>query len=593
MRHPIPREALDDRLGFIGTSGSGKTYNAGTAVEILLSNKHRVVIIDPLGVWWGLRLNADGKSKGFDIAIFGGPHGDLPLTENAGALIGETAIGMKESCIIDLSELKTRSAERRFMIPFLETIYRKAGGEPFHLVVDEADLFAPQKPMGGDELLLGHMENIVRRGRVKGFIPWIISQRPAVVNKNVLSQVDGLLAFKLTSVQDRDALDSWIEGQADKAVGKEIKASLPALEIGKGVVWLPGHQILRTADFPKKATFDSSRRLKRGEKSKAKALKPLNLDALKTRLAAVEAEAKADNPKALRADKAKLQAEKTALERQIEALKKAVPKVDPDAIRKAQEQGFETARKKLDNKFKRELIKAKREALTTVAVELTKFANLVGQSLKNFDVEDKALAIEFSAPPPAAPSRVTSQPFVGKVKLISPPSAAKVAAPIPAGDGTFTVPQMKVLRSLAMWRALGHDSPTREMVAAASGYSPSSGGFNNLLGGLATMGAIGKPGPALVSLQTDAADMAVEEGQAMMWGNLSAPQQKLVRAVTRMGEVSREQLGEATEYSASSGGFNNLIGSLNTLGIFVKPKQGYVALSDWAQRLLGGMAEAA
>jgi hypothetical protein len=50
LKHPIPREALDDRLGFIGTSGSGKTYNAGTAVEILLAVHHaRVVIIDPLG----------------------------------------------------------------------------------------------------------------------------------------------------------------------------------------------------------------------------------------------------------------------------------------------------------------------------------------------------------------------------------------------------------------------------------------------------------------------------------------------------------------------------------------------------------------
>jgi hypothetical protein len=41
--HPIPAAALDDRLGFIGTSGSGKTYNAGTAVGILPSRKSRVV----------------------------------------------------------------------------------------------------------------------------------------------------------------------------------------------------------------------------------------------------------------------------------------------------------------------------------------------------------------------------------------------------------------------------------------------------------------------------------------------------------------------------------------------------------------------
>lgn len=239
-RNPIPRAALDDRLGFIGTSGSGKTYSAGIAVEVLLSLKARIVIVDPLGVWWGLRLLADGKTASkFDVAIFGGAHGDLALTERAGALIGETAARMAESCIIDLSDLRGKGAERRFMTAFLDAIYLKATKEPFHLVVDEADLFAPQKPAKGAETLLGHMEDIVRRGRVKGFIPWLISQRPAVINKNVLSQVDGLIAFKLTATQDRDALDDWIEGQADKGQGKAIKDALPTLHTGEALCGCP------------------------------------------------------------------------------------------------------------------------------------------------------------------------------------------------------------------------------------------------------------------------------------------------------------------------------------------------------------------
>ena len=113
MTHPIPNAALDDRLGFIGTSGSGKTYNAGGAVERLLHKKARIVIVDPLGVWWGLRLLADGKKQSpYNVVIFGGWHGDLPLNEHAGALIGETAATMAESCIVDLSQLGTKSSLR-------------------------------------------------------------------------------------------------------------------------------------------------------------------------------------------------------------------------------------------------------------------------------------------------------------------------------------------------------------------------------------------------------------------------------------------------------------------------------------------------
>jgi uncharacterized protein len=181
--HPLPADALDDRLGYYGTAGSGKTYNSGSGVERLLKAGKRCIIPDPLGVWWGLRLAADGKTpSGFDVVIFGGPHGDLPLTEHVGQLIGETVAGMKESCILDLSELGTKAAERRFMLAFLTGLYKHASGEPVHVVFDEADMWAPQKLLDKDgdaARLLGMMETLVRRGRVKGFIPWLISQRPA------------------------------------------------------------------------------------------------------------------------------------------------------------------------------------------------------------------------------------------------------------------------------------------------------------------------------------------------------------------------------------------------------------------------------
>ncbi len=42
--HPIPTAALDDRLGFLGMTGSGKTFGAGTCVEGILAKRDRVVI---------------------------------------------------------------------------------------------------------------------------------------------------------------------------------------------------------------------------------------------------------------------------------------------------------------------------------------------------------------------------------------------------------------------------------------------------------------------------------------------------------------------------------------------------------------------
>ena len=57
----LPSNALDDRIAIVGTAGSGKTYAAKGFVERLLDSGARVAIVDPLGVWWGLRASADGE----------------------------------------------------------------------------------------------------------------------------------------------------------------------------------------------------------------------------------------------------------------------------------------------------------------------------------------------------------------------------------------------------------------------------------------------------------------------------------------------------------------------------------------------------
>src|ERR1700731_360421 len=261
----FPFEALDDRIAIVGTAGSGKTYAAKGFVERLLDSGARVTIVDPLGVWWGLRASADGGEAGYPVVVFGGKHADVPITAEIGVALGRFIASTALACVIDLSELGSNAARRRFMAAFSEALY-EANDEPLHLVLDEADLWAPQRPIKGWEGLLGHIEEIVRRGRVRGFIPWLITQRPAVVHKDVLSQADILIAMKLTASQDRAAIGAWIEGQGDRQEGKSILGDLPRLRRGEGYLWPRGHGILDRVEFPAIRTFDSSRTPKRGER---------------------------------------------------------------------------------------------------------------------------------------------------------------------------------------------------------------------------------------------------------------------------------------------------------------------------------------
>jgi len=288
----LPLAALDDRLAIVGTSGSGKTYAAKGLAERLMAGGGRVCIVDPLGVWWGLRSAADGHAPSpFPVVVFGGPHADVALDPGMGTALG-TLIGTRAlACVVDVSDLGSAAVRRTFMTAFTAALY-EANTEPLHLVLDEADLWAPQRvPQDGQELL-GRVEEIVRRGRIRGFVPWLITQRPAVLHKDVLSQADILVSMKLTSSQDRDAVGRWIEGQADRAEGRRILGALPRLARGEGWVWAPGDGVLARVAFPRIRTLDSSQTPRReAQASVPRALAVVDLSDLRAALAGMAGDA--------------------------------------------------------------------------------------------------------------------------------------------------------------------------------------------------------------------------------------------------------------------------------------------------------------
>jgi hypothetical protein len=118
----LPTAALDDRIAIVGTAGSGKTYTAKGFVERLLDAGARVAIVDPLGVWWGLRAGAAG-STGYPVVVFGGRHADVAITANMGAPLGQLIARQALASVVDLSELGSNAARRQFMAAFAEAIY--------------------------------------------------------------------------------------------------------------------------------------------------------------------------------------------------------------------------------------------------------------------------------------------------------------------------------------------------------------------------------------------------------------------------------------------------------------------------------------
>lgn len=578
MKHPIPDAALDDRLAFIGTAGSGKTYSAKGCVERLLALKHRVVIVDPLDVWYGLRLKPDGKSDAFQIGILGGRHADLPLTESAGGLIGEAVAKSTESCIVSLTGLKTSAARQHFMHDFLDMIYERTNpdrSDPYHIIFDEADLWAPQKPYGREAMLCHLMEEIVRRGRVKGFIPWLISQRPAVLNKNVLSQADGLIALKLTSSQDRSAIKAWVASTAGEGQWNVIDKALPTMQRGQAVAWLPGRGILETVTFPENRTFDSSRTPKRGEKKVDTTLAPLDLGALKAKLATIEEETKADDPKVLRAEIARL----TALTKVPTNITQNIP--DAAAVVLAAEQRGAAA--------------ALRNASAALLDRMHGFSRDMQHKLSVFEgdliggiANIRIEVLGSSVPPPGSPAADKPAPAPTRAPLLR--TAARKPSPAASGDGSLTPALQKALNAIAWWRKIGRDPVEKARACVVAGLSPKASTFGVYLAELAKRGLVTTPEPGKVSL--------TDEGWALAYVPTAGTADDLYKVATSLlgpqevkifgiihgvypNSISRAEVAERMNLSPTASTTGVYIAGVAAYGIVEVAGRGEVKAADW------------
>lgn len=284
---------LDEHRGYIGTSGSGKSTTARVDVEKLLEQRRHVAIVDITGIWYGLRSDRAGTGPGFDIPIFGGRRGDVPIAAGDGRAIGKI-VGDGVSAIVDLSSLRSGPEQRHFMADFIATIREKPPGH-FQLICDEADEYVPEKGGIRDTAHLQVAEDMIwiaKRGRTDGYVLSIITQRLADVANAAFSQVQTIFAHQLTSPADTNAFGKYVKAHGTKEEFARIMASLPSLAVGDRFLYRPRLHFLELGHTPLPVTFDSSRTPGPGEaRREPKLLSQIDVAAIASALAKPREEA--------------------------------------------------------------------------------------------------------------------------------------------------------------------------------------------------------------------------------------------------------------------------------------------------------------
>lgn len=530
---------LDRPTAIVGATGGGKTFTAKGAVEELLRLGRRVIVIDPTGAWYGLRAGADGSAEGgFPVLIFGGEHADIPITDEAGESIAEAIARRDVQAVIDTSEM-TGGEKVRFLTAFLQKLYalNKAA---LHLVVDEADEVCPQNPMPDERRLSGAFDKIVRRGRIKGFRPMMITQRPAVLHKNVLSQIGTLIAMKLTSPQDRKAIEDWVKGNADADQARAVMQSLPTLKRGEGWVWSPADGVLERTTFPPIATYDSSRTPDADEAVVAPALTIVDVDALRDALRVANLPAN---------EKGKSYAPSNA---DIEAAEKR-------GYDRGYQTGYHAARNALSLMYGHEVQSLAERILSNAGGAPEDIAVPVVSG----GAGEKIVVVDHLGKPGST---------MGKSKHPKPSTPNLQAAASTDGMSRLLAAMDTTPARRISWAA----------IAIRAGYAESGGGFRKAKKQLLESGrAIDGDGGPVAAKPGGAGRVPIRDELVTLWsGKLDTGATTLLGVLHRAGGViSISDLAAGGSYAESGGGFRKALKQLRSTGLVENAEQRSIAFS--------------
>jgi hypothetical protein len=240
--------------GFVtGKSGSGKSNTASVLVEELLDLDSRLLIVDTDGEYYGLKAEYEvlhlGASDRCDAVV--GP-------EDAEA-IADVALAEGVPVVLDVSGFLEGDDADRLVYEVAKQLFSQARDvrQPFLLLVEEVHEFVPEQGGLGD---VGDMlVRIAKRGRKRGLGLCGLSQRPASVDKDFITQCDWIAWHRLTWANDTKVVGRILGG----SYGTDVES----LGDGESFLVADWADAVERVQFRRKHTFDAGATPGYGEES--------------------------------------------------------------------------------------------------------------------------------------------------------------------------------------------------------------------------------------------------------------------------------------------------------------------------------------
>jgi hypothetical protein len=240
----LPVVELLTGRGFVtGKSGSGKSNSASVIAEKLLDNGFGLLIVDIDGEYYGLK-------EEYEILHVGGDDEcDIQVTADHAGKIASLSLEQNVPIILDVSSFLDEDEAKQLLTEVAKQLFAKAKKQkqPFLLLVEECHEWIPEKGSMGE---VGKMLiKIGKRGRKHGLGIVGISQRPADVKKDYITQCDWLVWHRLTWNNDTKVVGRILDSQYADAVED--------LDDGEAFMMTDWAEQVRRVQFHRKQTFDA------------------------------------------------------------------------------------------------------------------------------------------------------------------------------------------------------------------------------------------------------------------------------------------------------------------------------------------------
>lgn len=222
----LPAQEIVTGRGLVaGVSGAGKSNTATVVAEEVLELGIPIVALDPEGEFIALKDE-------YPVVVFGSdPDADVTGSETEAGKLAQRAVRESVPVVFDLSGFPEGEAEA-IASSIASNLFRaeKRHEVPLLFIADEIDQFLPEM---GKTAASKPLKRLAQRGRKRGCGILAVSQRPANVSKNIVSQADYHVWHRLKWGNDQDVAEEHVRGSP-----VDDFAELDDGEVVLGLDWL-------------------------------------------------------------------------------------------------------------------------------------------------------------------------------------------------------------------------------------------------------------------------------------------------------------------------------------------------------------------